>query len=118
MGVDLTIAFNVVPQVAPQKGGLQFLASSRVRLDRDYDLWDLIKIVPSHLFPEVIDWYEDDGITSRDKDPYGEPLRYAKAGDLAKLVNSLPDGCSQWNRGVFQFLASINPEIWVALYWH
>ncbi len=117
MGVDLTLAFNVVPQVAPQIGGMRFLAYSRLRLSRNYDTWDLIKSVPSHPLPEPIDWYDDEGIKSVIVDPYGEPLRYAKAGDLGAIWDELPAG-DRWNLAVFLFLAGIPSETWVVLYWH
>ncbi len=117
MGVDLTLTFNIVPHIAPQKDGLRFLAYSRLSLHRDYNLWELIKTVPSHPLPESIDWYDDEGIKSVIVDPYGEPLRYATAGDLAPIAAHVSTRFG-WNAGVFRFLATIRPETWVVLYWH
>jgi len=49
------------------------------------------------------------------KDPYGEPLTYSTAGELAKLDCN---GFSEWNKDVLRRIKRLKPETKVVLFWH
>ena len=87
-----------------------------LRLDRDGALFDAIERAPSFAVPQV-EVYEDDGLRVRGTTPYGEPVRYALAGELAR-AGSEPADLSPWNAAVVAFLRALPADLPVYLWWH
>jgi hypothetical protein len=117
MGMDLCVA---VIKPSTEKW---WLCHDRLRFDRDYDLFDLIKskIQTWEIDPNLItlDWYEDEGIKARYTDPYGEKLTYTLASEFKrfKLKNDIGD-FSEWSRAILIFLSELPEETKVVLWWN
>jgi hypothetical protein len=112
MGLDLT--------VYPLKhyrsaSGTPFLCDS-LRLDRDGALFAAIERAPSFPVPQV-EVYEDDGLRVRGTNPYGDPVRYVLAGELARVIADAA-GLSPWNVAVVAFLRALPADLPVYLWWH
>src|SRR4051794_36470371 len=105
MGVDLTLV--------PERLCLDtwFLAYDRLGFrGRYYDLWDKIQRLNARPLPEgcAFQWYGDEGLEGRTADPYGGPLKFVTAGELAAI--ELPDNLLPWDRGIFAFLKALPPS--------
>lgn len=112
MGIDLTLA--------PMKYGNSdwWLCSNRLTLDRDYDLQERIKALPSYpTYPaKNIQWYEDDGVKDRATDAYGDPLRFVRAVQFRRVLD---DQCrSEWNLAALKFIQALPPLTPIVLWWH
>lgn len=114
MGLDLTLCPSQYP-MAP--GADWFLAYSRLKLDRQYALFDQIRALEAQPLPPAwtFDWYGDAGIQHRTEDPYGCPLTALQAGQFHRMA---PAGLSPWNRAVLTFLCAVPPDTPVVLWWH
>lgn len=110
MGIDLTLAAIEYERLAP------WLPSALVCLNRNYDLQDAIKELPSEPLTGNILWYEGDGLKPRFDDQYGEPLKFVRAVWFRKLelVNLSPG----WNLAAMLWVRELPPETPVVLYWH
>jgi hypothetical protein len=119
MGLDLTLA-------PVRFGDPWWLLHTRIDLDRNYELFDQIVnhrdtakqlcipyAVPSDI---KLQWYGDDGIATTATDPYGKPLHYVFAGDLARV--KLPASTGAWNKAVFAMICAMPRDTKVVLYWH
>ena len=112
MGLDLTLSPITL-------SGTPWLAYDRLRLSRNYELFDAIKALPSNELPPdtTVEWYEDNGIERQTADMYGEPLRYIQAGEFRNLVFDCRK-TEQWNVAVIRFLQELPRETPVVLWWH
>jgi hypothetical protein len=118
MGRDLTVC----PLRSPGHATPPVLLYDRLRLIRNYSLFDVILTFPSQPLPEgeggrreaMI--YEDDGILTVATDKYGEALRWVRA---AEFHDDRLDGVEtgEWNRALIGFLRALPPETMVVLYW-
>lgn len=121
MGVDLTLLPHKYGPYSPDAPTPWHTAYDRLSLTHNKDLLALVQELEdqhSRPMPEDIpvDWYGDDGLKRITQTPYGFPLRYVTAGQLATI--SPPDSTSDWNRGVWAFLARLPADTPVILYWH
>ncbi len=109
MGLDLTLVFHrldILPDI---------LAYDRLALWRSQDLFREIKDIPSQPLEMRFTWYEDDGLVERTTDPYGAPLRWCWASDLAKL--EITQDMHPWNAAVLAFVRALPPELKIVLWW-
>ncbi len=112
MGLDLTLKMDIIPYA---KRHFDFLLSNRLRLDRNYDLFDAIKKLPSYDLSEyTLSDYWDEGIREISEDPYGEKLRYIYSHDLAKIEI---ENISDWNKAVLMLFKHLEANIKIILYW-
>ena len=95
-----------------------WLGTESFSLDRDYELQFQVKRCASKLIPSTkrVQLYKDHGVSNTTEDAYGELLRYAEAGELAKC--SLSKNASPWNRAAWEFIRNLPPETPVILWWH
>ncbi|MCK9569110.1 hypothetical protein M0R72_09225 [Candidatus Pacearchaeota archaeon] len=107
MGIDLTVC-----PIRDDRPGYD-----RLQIDRDSELFDLVKQLPTLSIPDPVDfnWYEQDGIEKRATDEYGFPLTYCNAGQFRKIDASKQEG---WNHAVLMFLQALPPSTPVVLWWH
>ena len=120
MGIDLTLVMTW-PFVNPARNlSSDFFPANKIDLDRDSELWDCIRKLPSNQLPMEMRWFEDDGLKSRTDDRYDTPLRYVRAADIAARIGPRGEDrpWSRWNAAVMEFLGRIDPETWVVLFWH
>jgi hypothetical protein len=129
MGVDLTL----IPASHGSFEGpetVYVLGHTILHLDRDYDLWDRIKAIPSETFPkDTFSSYfaeREDGENEYgycNQDPYGNRLLWVQAGQLADVMKEYiqkeyrPDDGPN-NQAATAFLAAFPPQKPVVLYWH
>jgi hypothetical protein len=111
MGIDLTICPDHTPSVAAWH-----LSYTRMGMGRDYELFERIKALRSRELPDDVkfSWYDDEGIVGRRDDPYGEPLRYVFADDLAKV----DPGGHPLSRAAIAYVGQLDAESRVVLWWH
>lgn len=114
MGLDLTVKmspWNDSDDGAP-------LLTCSLSFDRDYDLFDLIKDLPSNALPPggEVRIYEDEGIEKEGTNPYGEAIRYIFAKEFRELAE--PADLSEWSQGILSFLRTIPESKRVYLWWH
>jgi hypothetical protein len=121
MGLDL----SVVPVNYHQMDW--WLGNNRLGFNRDYFLFEQIdskgrtdldplpKICnPKPLPPNVqFDWYDDEGLETITTDPYGTPLTYVTAGELAEVKSE-----HDWNAAIIAMMKALPPQTPVVLYWH
>jgi hypothetical protein len=123
MGLDLTLL-----PVDYEREGWGY-AHTALALDRDLDLLDRIRTLPSTPVPASFDtyrgWRESDeyGYGNTQHDGYGAPLRCVEAGALVPLSSTVPHPAaptttSEANRAAWCYLAALEPHTRVALYWH
>jgi hypothetical protein len=112
MGMDLDLG---IAKYAEDIGSW-WLLYDRLRLDRDYNLFDQFVVLTREPIPTDIkvDWYSDDGVQRIKEDAYGNLLRFVRAGEFNKIELKKT---SQWNKAVFSFLRQIPPDTPVVLYW-
>lgn len=111
MGLDLTL----LPHKHHHVSGTPFLCES-LRMDRDYDLFGRLRACPSREAGSV-EVHSDDGWRRTDGDPYGDPIRYALAGDLAAVLPADVE-VSPWNAAVIAFVRALPADVPVYLWWH
>lgn len=118
MGVDLTM----LPLDADHSD-FQF-SHSMLGVERRRELWPLIeKLEQGGLSSNFQSFYGpglngEPGYGTTAETPYGEPIKWASAGDLAKLSthNTITDNAK--NRAVWAYLSELPADTKVALYWH
>ena len=122
MGVDLTLIRDRHHSL-----GNWFIGYDRISVDRDYDVLGQIgdigrghegnRIVNAWQLPPGtrFDSYEDEGILTVTDDPYGDPLTYTTAGELAKVRvgESTP-----WNRALWEAIRALPADTVFVLWWH
>lgn len=114
MGLDLTL----LPHKHHHVSGTPFLCES-LRLDRDYALFDLILTAPRHFPGGPVEIHSDAGWEKRTTDPYGDPIYYVKAGDLAVALSDIAAlSTSPWNAAVIAFVRALPADVPVYLWWH
>lgn len=111
MGVDLTLGFPIGHRSPRSAGaaGTSPLISDRLDLPRNYEVWDAIHHLPTTR-ANTVHWYGDGGLEQRDRDPYGSPLCWVRAGDLATV--DLNDA------GANAVVAACHPDNLILLWWH
>jgi hypothetical protein len=123
MGVDLTICPKTYGSFEDNKW---FLAYTRIGLERDYDLFAQIdmpsrpgvrQVCDPKPLPATVrfDWYEDGGVKQRTDDPYGAPLRFVWAEELARVDVGRS---SDWNKAALAFVRGLPPRTPIVLWWH
>ena len=113
MGLDLTL----LPHKHHHTGGVPLLCES-LRLDRDYGLFGKLRACPSRE-AGALEVRCDSGWRTTQTDPYGDPIRYALAGDLAAvLVDVSSADVSPWNFAALAFLRALPADVPVYLWWH
>lgn len=123
MGLDLTIA-------PIRHHTIQWwLATERLSIDRD-GLGHMIagqnddgeEGVETKPIPKKVDfdWYDDEGLRRTKVDPYGSPLEYVEAGDLAAAMVGYAEKrkFSPWNEAVIAFVSALPVDTPVVLWWH
>jgi hypothetical protein len=117
MGVDLAVCPDSWNEGRNPDEPQWHLAYTRLNLERDYALWDLIrpyeKPLPSTVY---FNWYADEGLQQRTQNPYGEPLTMVTAGDFATMASEVAS--TRWNNAVVTMLASLEPQKRIVLWWH
>lgn len=109
MGLNLTL----IPQMDTLGG--RILAFVRLPLlTQDRDLFRQIEQI-AHPFLDGVDWYGDSGLESVNTDPYGTPLTYAIAADLAKCLD--PADLRRMDPAVRAFINEMPPDWRVVLWW-
>ena len=109
MGLKLTL----IPQMDTMSG--RMLAFVRLPLrTQDRDLFRKIEQI-AHPFTDGVDWYSDGGLEPRDDDPYGTPLTFALASDLARCLEAA-DLC-RTDPAVRAFINAMPPDWRVVLWW-
>lgn len=95
---------------------------------RRHELWDSIQKIENRVGRDVPDGFtsfsgrsqrHDDtcyGLTIRT--PYGENLKYVLTSDLLPLARHKAVHDNEKNRAIWAYLAQLNPQTKVALYWH
>ena len=112
MGIDLTI----VPQNFPQLN--DHLAYTRLGfMFRDYDYFDELQKI-SRPLNEVFRWYDDEGLTKRDDDKYGDKLTFIMASDFLKVKKVGKRKLSDWDKAIFAFIKALEPSTKLVLFWH
>lgn len=112
MGLDLTL----LPHKHHHLSGVPFLCES-LRLDRAYALFDLILTAPRHFPGGPVEIHSDTGWDKCTANPYGEPIYYVKAGDLAAAIPAALS-TSPWNAAVIAFVRTLPADVPVYLWWH
>lgn len=111
MGIDLTLA-----PVPWHESMTPWLLHDRCILDRQGDLLDTIRKIEAQPVPGgVVQWYGDDGIQRRPDDPYGSPLKFARAWQFRNCPTS---GLTQRNRAAMAWIGALPTETPVVLWWH
>lgn len=116
MGVDLTL----LPTLSEESS----VAHTQINLERRRELWDPICALPTRSFAGGLRCYlalNESGDRSYGtllQDPYGEGIKYVRAGDLCKLKDHEGVQDNPLNRGAWAFLEHLPPDWRVGLYWH
>jgi hypothetical protein len=127
MGVDL----RLIPATHGRFDGPTspfVLGHAVLHLDRDYGLWDRLRAIPSEPIPQdsFSSWFarREDGENEYgycNEDPYGNRLRWVRAGDLATVLTQYDrdEGETPPNtRAAAAYVAALHPDTPVVLYWH
>jgi hypothetical protein len=123
MGLDLSLLPVEHEHIVDKESGKRWgFSHSLLAMDRDYNLFDAWQTVETEAAPEsfstfvsVDNDYPEPHYGYTDKDPYGAPLRTAKAGVLTNV--GVPNS-SQRNQAVLAYLAALPAGTPVVLYWH
>ncbi len=108
MGVDLSL----LPFRSSEKYCHEVL-----NVGRHYEHYDRVDALPqvechkfnAYVSREMGDHHDDTGYGPVTKTPYGEPVKYVLAKDLKKVELPGPVGA---------FVAALNDDVKIALYWH
>ena len=128
MGLDLTL---MPLQDARELTG-NVLGYNRLQFVRDYEIFAQIAdvegksavpdigveaIVRTHPLPPrvKVGVYGDTGIRNTRKDPYGEEMVYATAGEMRKLV--LPQSVSPTNKAIMAYVRALAKDTPIILEW-
>lgn len=82
-----------------------------------FDLnWEAIEALDSFLLPEgTLFRSSTDGTVAVKSDPYGKPLKFVRAWQLAKLDIS---EVTSWTAAAFAWIRALPPQTPIVLYWH
>lgn len=109
MGMDL----SVCPDTFGLKGET-VLAYDRLRINRDYDLFERVRSLRPRPLDTAVAYYEDDGLADRTTDPYGADLTYLTAGELS----AIDPGTGTLARAVWAYLDELPRDTKIVLWWH
>ncbi len=124
MGVDLTMLPLDCDREADEHGPALQFSRSVLGVERRRELWPLIEKLEqdevSSSFSSFMGTGQDGehGYGNTTETPYGNPLKWARAGDLAKLATNQAVTNDAKNRAVWAYLSALEPDTKVALYWH
>lgn len=124
MGLDLTlIPFEYGKKDEMLNNYLGFVGYTRLRLTRQYKLYDFImENFEVNYLPNNVKYihYEDEGIKEKKTDSYGKKLTYCLAKEFNKINMSIFEDniYHNWNRSVIKMMQSLDPETPVLLWWH
>lgn len=124
MGLDLAL----YPDQWERARFDSILATVRLPLERDYDLFGRISHINrteeqpickprplADIAPKGLHNFEDEGLVYRLDDPYGDPLTYLSARELAAVPC---EDSSTWNKAVFAMIRALPPGTTIVLWWH
>lgn len=122
MGADLTL---IVPTYPHNK---DWFSPTHMDLCRYRDLWETIRTIPAIEVPEPVSCHMaiiEKGDNAGEhcwgetkEDPYGSPLMYVKAGDLAALKDHEGVTGKYVNAAAWAYICAL-PKDWpIVLYWH
>jgi hypothetical protein len=111
MGLDLTLAYS--PWRSDQ-GAPEPLLYSRLSLNRDYELFDQIKELPVIPVTGPVLWYGDEGLETRETDPYGDRLTWVNAFHFHNVKGSE----NSENAAILAFVRTMPPDRRIYLWWH
>lgn len=118
MGTDLTLVLDRHGQAFDMGW---FLGYDRMSVPRDYELFSLISEAGTNPLPPTVkfEWYGDEGLEAKTEDPYGDPLRWIVAGELARVFEK-HFGERGYGHGVaiMHYLSHLPPDTPVILFWH
>ena len=125
MGVDLKLfPIDHLEETSTPEGSTSWGFSHTILpLQRDYGLWDAIKTIEGRLVPPGVSAFTGqrlpDGKCKDERtygdlstDPYGDPYRMVRAGDLAPVLTEHQPGPAA------AFIAACKPDRWIVLEWH
>ncbi len=128
MGLDLTL----IPLLDARELTGRVLGYTRLQFARDYKIFAQIAdvegksavpdegikaIVQTHPLPPgvKVGIYGDSGIRNTRKNPYGEEMVYATAGEMRKLV--LPQDVSPTNKAIMAYIRALQRDTPIVLEW-
>jgi hypothetical protein len=103
-----------------ERGG-EFLPTATLRFDRDHRLFSqLVREAMPSLVQPLPDglkaaYYDEKGLTYRDKDRHGDRLTFTTPGKIRSL--KAPDDLSPWNHAVLAFLRALPADSRLILSW-
>lgn len=120
MGVDLRLYPIYLD------GGLAPFPTNALDLDRERELWSHIEesLTERPLDGEMYHLDEEKGLVRRSDNPYGSPITWAPAGEIATLLREWIDRPDRqwpsgpWTRAAAAYLAQLSLEVRVVLWWH
>jgi hypothetical protein len=117
MGLDLTL----IPVDADN--GTLFFGHTRLRLERDYELFDEIKKLKAIELDKPFSCHEarnGEGEASYGpvtEDAYGDPLTKVRPEKIAALVSHVAADPHKKNRAALAYLKELDLSAWVVLFW-
>ncbi len=124
MGVDLTLLpLDCDYPTEDDRPAFQF-SHSMLRTERRRELWPLIeKLEQGEVSPGFTSFMGtgpdgEHGYGKTVETAYGSPVKWATAGNLAKLATNHAVTNDAKNRAVWAYLSALDPDTKVALYWH
>lgn len=117
MGVDLTL----IPVQSETVG--QLYAPTLLEFGRYYDLFEQIEAMPSTESTSTLRSFrgrDESGETcygDTKQTPYGDPIKFVRAGDLARLTFD-PSTVMQETSAAMAYVRALKPDTLVGLYWH
>jgi hypothetical protein len=128
MGVDLTLLPVTMGHFDSDLGGL---AHCMLPLNRRRELWEAVRagvprhpVAPGKVWGYLAHCEQDDGgghgYGVMEEDPYGSPLEWSRADDLARCLGAfnVTDKGAPLNVAAQAYLAALPGETPVVLYWH
>jgi hypothetical protein len=116
MGVDLTL----MPLLEKD----YWVSHALIRLERRRALWPKIEALGARPVPEPLTCFQgvgpdgDPAYGEITQDPYGQPLTWLPAGELATLHDDETVQDNWLNQAAWAYLRQMPPDWPVVLYWH
>jgi hypothetical protein len=126
MGVDCTL----LPIDFENADGTWGYSHVTLHLDRNYDVWDMLRALPDagappKDFTSYVGGRVPDGAKQgepcygqTEETPYGAPVRCVFAADIGALREKLADYKLPWTKAAIVFCEALPPKTRVALWWH